>query len=133
MRSLLCIVFVFGVASCSRSESARKPPGETVGIILEGGNGARLQVRVTFASGVTPDPHVQPIAAALAGARTSCFGPGIGAEAVSVVHLQVRAKQIHATSNNAWGDCLAKAIEGKPIEDASDFEVDLSVSVAAPK
>lgn len=132
MRSLLRIAFVFGVASCSCSESAKKP-GETVGIFLEGGSGPRLQVRVAFASGVTADPHVQPIAAALAEARTSCFAQGIRAEAVAVVHAKVHAKQIHTTSHNAWGDCLAKTIEGTSIEDASDFEVDLSVSVATPR
>ena len=133
MCSLLRLVLVLAVASCSRSETAKKPPGETIGIVLEGGSGPRLQVRVSFEGGVTPDPHVQPIAAALANARTACFAQGIGTEVVAVVHAKVHAKQLHTTSHNAWGDCVAKTIDGASIEDVNDFEIDLSISVASPR
>ena len=57
----------------------------------------------------------------------------VGAEAVAIVHAQVHAKQIHTTSHNPWGECLAKTLEGAAIADAGDFEIDLSISVAAPK
>jgi hypothetical protein len=123
---------LLGLVGCSsKSESAAPPAGDTIGIEIVAASGLpKLQIRVTLPAGLEPGPHVQPLAQAIVNARAKCFSTGVVPRGVVVsVHGDVSSKQIHAVSQNSWGSCLAKAIDGAKLDDASSFPVDLQVNV----
>jgi hypothetical protein len=87
----------------------------------------RFDIQATFGADQDPAPHIQPIAAALAGARTACSrnAPALAAK----LELEVRGKRLHAAARNPSAACLARAIDGTTIEDPIDYKVELLVSV----
>ncbi len=131
-RSILsAIVSLVGFSVIGCGHSAEAPAGDTIGIEIVAASGLpKLQIRVTLPAGLEPGPHVQPIAQTIVDARSKCFTAGAVPRGVVVsVHGDVKGKQIHATSQNSWGTCLAKAIDGAKLEDAATFAVDLQVNV----
>ena len=90
-------------------------------------------MKVAFLDGVATESHVQPLAAALAGARSGCFGKDVALGTVAIVQLKLHAKTIGVRSHNPGAACLARAIDGKPIDDSSDIDVELQVSIAASR
>jgi hypothetical protein len=87
----------------------------------------RYEIQARFAANLDPRPHVQPITAALAGARAACATtkPGLAA----ALSVEVRAGRVHASARNATATCLARAMDGTAIDDAVDYAVELHVSV----
>jgi len=79
---------------------------------------------------IDPAPHIQPIASALASARVVCSHGDVKPSLAAVLDVDVSGKLVHASSRNSTGVCLARAIDGKPIEDATSFHVELLVSAS---
>lgn len=128
--SLLCF---FGCDSDSRTAAPPSAPGpaaKPVEVMLAGSPGLpRFDIQATFAGGQNPAPHIQPIAAALAGARPACTRdtPTLAA----VLDVEVRARRVHAHARNPSATCLATAIDGAPIEDPIDYRASLLVSTGS--
>ena len=86
-----------------------------------------FEIQATFAVGQDPAKHIQPIAAALAGARAVCSHDT--AALAAVLEVEVHGKRVHATARNPSAACLAHAIDGSAIEDPIDYTAKLLVSV----
>jgi len=130
MRAVLAISWVcfFGCDSDTRVAAPPAPAAKPVEIMLASSPGLpRFDIQATFAADQAPAPHIQPITAALAGARSACTrdAPTLAA----VLDVEVRGKRLHAHARNPSGECLAHAIDGAAIEDAIDYRAKLLVSV----
>lgn len=121
----LLLAFLIG---CSKSEPV-EAFGEPIGIVLQG-EGNRLEIRVAFLGDVAPEPHVEPLANVLLKAREKCFSK-VGQEVVATVRATIADRKIKIKSNNPWGECLAKEIDGAVINDPATLETQISVSVMA--
>jgi hypothetical protein len=122
--SLLCL----GCDSGSRVMPPA-PAAKPVEVMLARSAGLpRFDIQATFGADQDPAPHIQPITAALAGARATCSrgAPTLAA----VLDVEVRAKRLHVAARNPSGTCLAHAIDGTAIDDPSDYTVKLLVSAA---
>jgi len=133
MRAVLAISLVcfFGCDSDSRTAAPPSAPGpaaKPVEVMLAGSPGLpRFDIQATFVADPNPAPHIQPITAALAGARPACTRatPTLAA----VLDVEVRGKRLHAHARNPSAECLAHAIDGTVIEDPIDYRAKLLVSV----
>jgi hypothetical protein len=129
-RSLLVVSAAW--LGCSEPSPPKPELGDPNEILLEpSGELPRFRIRAEFSAGLDAPPHIQPVAAALVAARAICCPPGgpVKPGATAAVHLEVRARSIHAESRNATGACFARALDGKPIDDATTYVVELLVSV----
>ncbi|MEO6775430.1 MAG: hypothetical protein ABI467_20885 [Kofleriaceae bacterium] len=121
--SLLCY---FGCDSGSRTTPP--PAAKPVEVMLARSAGLpRFDIQATFGTNFDPAPHIQPITAALAGARAACSRtqPALAAK----LDLEVRGKRLHATARSPSAACLARSIDGTAIDDPIDYRVELLVSV----
>ena len=132
MRAVLAMSLVcfFGCDSDLRTAAPipPAPAAKPVEVMLAGSAGLpRFEIQATFAADQNPAPHIQPITAALAGARPVCTRdtPTLAA----VLDVEVRGKRLHAHARNPSGECLAHAIDGAAIEDPIDYRAKLLVSV----
>jgi hypothetical protein len=127
MRAVLAISLCCYLGCDSGSRATPPPAAKPVEIMLARSAGLpRFDIQATFGADQDPAPHVQPITAALAGARTTCSRttPSLAA----VLDVEVRGKRLHAAARNPSGACLAHAIDGAAIDDPSDYSVTLLVS-----
>ncbi len=135
MRPLRVCALGLLVIGCSNDPSdatkANKPEG-AVAIFLQGvGDLPKLEMRVAFAHGVDPGPHIEPLAGAIVEARKACFTKDSPIGFVCAVHLDIKGGVVAAKATNKEGKCLAVALDQQPIKDKVDASVDLQVSVAA--
>ncbi|HET9987360.1 MAG TPA: hypothetical protein VFQ65_02550 [Kofleriaceae bacterium] len=122
--ALLCFV---GCDSDRGPRTTQPPAAKPVEVMLARSAGLpRFDIQATFGANQDPAPHIQPITAALAGARATCSRgtPALAA----VLDVEVRGKRLHAAARNPSGECLAHAIDGTAIDDSSDYSVKLLVS-----
>ena len=129
MRSVLaCVLVAFG---CEAVSPSKQPAGDPNEIVLQPSAGLpRFEIRATFDAGLDPHAHIQPVAAALAGARAACFAKDAAVKpGMASIELEVRDMRVHAESHDAVGGCLAHAIEGKTIDDRASYKVTLVVAV----
>jgi len=131
MRAVLAISLVCFFGCDSDSRTAAPPPSpvaKPVEVMLAGSPGLpRFEIQATFVADQNPAPHIQPMTAALAGARPRCTRetPPLAA----VLDVEVRGKRLHAHARNPSAECLAHAIDGTVIEDPIDYRAKLLVSV----
>jgi hypothetical protein len=121
-----------GAIGCEAVGSGKQSAsGDPNKIVLESTLGLpRLEITASFAVGFDPHPHIQPIAAALAGARAACFSKDAPGKPGSVaIELDVRDQHVHAEARNPAGECMAHAIDGKPIDDRATYTVTLLIAV----
>jgi hypothetical protein len=133
MRSVVAISLLCCFVGCDgESRATTKPPtAAPVEVVLERSSGLpRFEIQATFNESVDPAPHIQPIASALAAARSVCSRGDVKPSLAAVLDVDVRDKQVHASSRNSTGACLAREIDGKPIADATSFHVELLVSAS---
>jgi hypothetical protein len=136
MRSVAAISLLCCFVGCdSESRATESPTAQTakaatpVAIMLERSSGLpRFEIQATFGANLDPAPHIQPIASVLAAARAACARVDAKPSLAAVLDVDVRGKQVHASSRNWTGMCLAREIDGRPIEDATSFHVELLVS-----
>ncbi len=122
---MLAILFTCGFGCDEGSRAVEPPPASHVEVVLERAAGLpRFEIQATFVAKLDPSSHIQPIAAALAHARTRCSKPDLAAH----LDLEVRNKSLHAKARSASAACLAHAIDGTAIDD-TDYVVELLVSV----
>ncbi|MEP6863630.1 MAG: hypothetical protein ABJE66_23595 [Deltaproteobacteria bacterium] len=132
MRGVLAISLVCYLG-CDSGSRATPPPvpvaqAKPVEVLLARSAGLpRFDIQATFGADQDPAPHIQPITAALAGARATCSRgtPALAA----VIDVEVRGKRLHAAARNPSAACLAHAIDGSAIEDPIDYTAKLLVSV----
>ena len=130
MRSVVAISLVcfFGCDSGSRATPPPAAQAKPVEVLLARSAGLPpFEIQATFGANEDPAPHIQPITAALAGARSTCTRDT--AALAAVLEVEVRGKRVHATARNPSGACLARAIDGSAIEDPIDYTAKLLVSV----
>jgi hypothetical protein len=130
MRRVLAISLVCYLGCDSGSRAPQQPPaaqGKPVEVLLARSAGLpRFEIQATFGADQDPAPHIQPITAALAGARATC-SRGTAALA-AVIDVEVRGKRLHAAARNPSAACLAHAIDGSAIADPIDYTAKLLVS-----
>src|SRR4051812_29951511 len=102
MRAALAIlVCCFGCDAGSRATPPPPAPAVVpVEVMLVPSAGLpRFEIEARFAATLDPRPHVQPITAALAGARAACATtkPGLAA----ALSIEVRGGRVHAAAHNA--------------------------------
>jgi len=101
--------------------------GGSITIYLEGGSAfPRLKTDVKFFAAIDPGPHVQPIAGAIVKVFAGCASQDLKAPAV--ILLSVRDKTMHANPKSPSALCLAKALDGQPIDDRDDVTVEITLS-----
>jgi hypothetical protein len=130
VRSVLAISLVcfFGCDSGSRATPLPAAQAKPVEVLLARSAGLPpFEIQATFPVGQDPAPHIQPITAALAGARAACTRDT--AALAAVLDVEVHGKRVHATARNPSAACLARAIDGSAIDDPSDYTAKLLVSV----
>jgi hypothetical protein len=103
-----------------------------VGVVLAAGSAGvpELDTAASFAGSADPGPHVQPLATALAAARSRCFSSATAASGATA-RVHVHGGTIHATPTNDDGRCLAAALDGRAIDDPADFDVELAVRLSS--
>lgn len=89
----------------------------------------KLEMRIGFLQAVDPAPHVQPLATAMIAGRQQCYRAS-GPIALARVRIELHNKKMLATATNHDGACLAKALNGKSIDDTGELAVELQVKVA---
>jgi hypothetical protein len=123
--SLVCF---FGCDSGSRATPPPVAQAKPVEVLLARSAGLPpFEIQATFAVDQDPAKHIQPITAALAGARAVCTHDT--AALAAVLDVEVHGKRVHATARNPSAACLAHAIDGSAIEDPIDYTAKLLVSV----
>ena len=142
MRNVLAISLLCCFVGCDGESRATPPPAAQtakaatpVAVMLERSSGLpQFEIQAQFegvgGANIDPAPHIQPIASALATARAVCSHGEVKPSLAAVLDVDVRGKQVHASSRNSTGVCLAREIDGKPIEDATSFHVELLVSAS---
>jgi len=129
MRAVVAISLCCYLGCDSGSRTTTQPPAAPpVEVMLARSAGLpRFEIQATFGANQDPAPHIQPITAALAGARAVCSRgtPGLAAR----LELEVRDQRLHASARNPSAACLAHAIDGTAIADPSNYTVELLVSV----
>jgi hypothetical protein len=117
---------------CDGSRATKPPTAPPVEVVLERSSGLpRFEIQATFDLNLDPAPHIQPIAAAVANARAVCSrGSDAKPSLAAVLDVQVIGKQLHVSSRNSTGKCLAREIDGKVIDDPVDYSVELLVSAS---
>jgi hypothetical protein len=137
MRKVVAISLLCCFVGCDgESRATTAPPATTatpVAVVLQRSAGLpRFEIQATFEGrggvDLDPAPHIQPIASALAAARAVCARGDLRPALAAVLDVDIRDKQVHASSRNSTGVCLARELDGKPIEDATSFHVELLVS-----
>ncbi len=127
MRTVVAI-FLLCVGCDQGSRTTKRVLAAPVEVVLERSAGLPLfDIQATFGADVDPGPHIQPVTAALAEARAICSRDGRTALA-AVMSVEVRGKRLHAEARNPTAACLARAIDGKRVDDPIDYVVELLVS-----
>jgi len=135
MRPLRAVVLGALAIGCSNNRSDAPPPPAkpegAVAIFLQGvGEQPKLEMRVAFATGTDPGPHIEPLASAIVEARKICFAKPQPEGYVAALHVEITGGVLAATSTNEQGKCLATALDKQPVKDKVNASVDLRVSVA---
>jgi hypothetical protein len=136
LRAVASIGFLGLLIACSNKQSdapgadQAKPEGAVAIILQSIGDLPKLEMRVAFAPGVDPGPHIEPLAGAIVEARKVCFAKPVADGLVAAFHVDIKGGLLAARSTNEQGKCLAEAIDKKPVTDKVDASVDLQVRVA---
>jgi hypothetical protein len=122
------------VIGCSNNSSDATEPAKpegAVAIYLQGvGDLPKLEMRVAFAHGVDPGPHIEPLASAIVEARKTCFTKDSPIGFVCALHLDIKGGVVAAKATNKEGKCIAAALDQQPIKDKVDASVEMQVTVA---
>jgi hypothetical protein len=134
MRPLRAVVLAALVIGCSNNRSdetpAAKPEGAVAIILQSVGDLPKLEMRVAFAKGIDPGPHIEPLAGAIVEARKTCFAKPTPAAYVAALHVEIKGGMLSATAKNEQGKCVATALDKQPVKDAIDASVEMQLSVA---
>ena len=133
-RLVTALIFAVSALACSKHpahEQTRDQPSGAVAILVKGVDGLpTLEMRASFAPGVAPEPHVQPLATVLVDARKHCFTQPQPQGFVAALHVDIRGGKLAAQKRNEQGACLAQALAQHAIDDAHDASVDLQIAIA---